>query len=96
MLENVKLLLGIQGTDKDKILQLLISQAIDEVKDFTHREDVYPLQSTIEKIVVYNYNRMGTEGLNSESYSGQSYNYSTDYPDSIMRTLKRYRKLIVL
>ena len=96
MLEDVKALLGIEGTDKDRVLQLLITQAIDEAKDFTHREDVYSLQSTIEKMVVYNYNRMGTEGLNSESYSGQSYNYSADYPDSIMRTLKRYRKLIVL
>lgn len=96
MLENIKLLLGITTNDKDNLLNLLISQVIDEVKDFTHREDVYELQSTIEKMVIYNYNRLGTEGVNSESYSGISYNYSTDYPESIMRTLKRYRKLIVL
>ena len=96
MLENIKLLLGITTNDKDNLLNLLISQVIDEVKDFTHREEVYELQSTIEKMVIYNYNRLGTEGVNSESYSGISYNYSTDYPESIMITLKRYRKLIVL
>ena len=96
MLEDVKALLGIEGTDKDRILQLLITQAIDEAKDFTHREDIYPLQSTIEKMVIFNYNKMGVEGLDSESYSGQSYHYYADYPESIMRTLKRYRKLIVL
>ena len=96
MLENIKLLLGISSTEKDNLLTLLIQQAEDEAKDFTHREDVCELQSTIEKMVVYNYNRLGTEGLNSESYSGTSYNYTTDYPEQILKMLKRYRKIVTL
>ena len=96
MLENIKLLLGISSTEKDALLLLLIQQAEDEAKDFTHREDVCELQSTIEKMVVYNYNRLGTEGLNSESYSGTSYNYTTDYPEPILKMLKRYRKIVTL
>ena len=96
MLENIKLLLGISSTEKDALLLLLIQQAEDEAKDFTHRDDVCELQSTIEKMVVYNYNRLGTEGLNSESYSGVSYNYTTDYPEPILKMLKRYRKIVTL
>ena len=96
MLENIKLLLGISSTEKDALLLLLIQQAEDEAKDFTHRVDVCELQSTIEKMVVYNYNRLGTEGLNSESYSGVSYNYTTDYPEPILKMLKRYRKIVTL
>lgn len=96
MLENIKLLLGISSTEKDNLLTLLIQQATDEAKDFTHREDVCELQSTIERMVVYNYNRIGTEGLNSESYSGTSYNYTTDYPEQILKMLKRYRKIVTL
>ena len=96
MLENIKLLLSISSTEKDALLLLLIQQAEDEAKDFTHREDVCELQSTIEKMVVYNYNRLGTEGLNSESYSGVSYNYTTDYPEQILKMLKRYRKIVTL
>lgn len=96
MLENIKLLLSISSTEKDALLLLLIQQAEDEAKDFTHREDVCELQSTIEKMVVYNYNRLGTEGLNSESYSGVSYNYTTDYPEPILKMLKRYRKIVTL
>ena len=96
MLENIKLLLGISSTEKDALLLLLIQQAEDEAKDFTHREDVCEIQSTIEKMVVYNYNRLGTEGLNSESYSGVSYNYTTDYPEPILKMLKRYRKIVTL
>ena len=67
-----------------------------EAKDFTHREDVCELQSTIERMVVYNYNRIGTEGLNSESYSGTSYKYTTDYPEQILKMRKRYRKIVTL
>ena len=96
MLENIKLLLGISSTEKDNLLTLLIQQAEDEAKDFTHREDVCELQSTIERMVVYNYNRLGTEGLNSESYSGTSYNYASDYPEQILKMLKRYRKIVTL
>lgn len=96
MLENVKLLLGITNDSKDALLQLLIQQAEDEAKDFTHRNDVCELQSTIEKMVVYNYNRLGTEGLSSESYSGMSYNYTSDYPEPILKMLKRYRKIVSL
>ena len=96
MLVNIKLLLGISSTEKDNLLTLLIQQAEDEAKDFTHREDVCELQSTIERMVVYNYNRLGTEGLNSESYSGTSYNYASDYPEQILKMLKRYRKIVTL
>ena len=96
MLENIKLLLGISSTEKDNLLTLLIQQAEDEAKDFTHREDICELQSTIERMVVYNYNRIGTEGLNSESYSGTSYNYTSDYPEQILKMLKRYRKIVTL
>ena len=96
MLENIKLLLGISSTEKDALLLLLIQQAEDEAKDFTHREDVCELQSTIEKMVVYNYNRLDTEGLNSVSYSGVYYNYTTYYPEPILKMLKRYRKIVTL
>ena len=39
-------------------------------------------------MVVFLYNRLGTEGLNSESYSGVSYNYSSDYPEYILSALE--------
>lgn len=96
MLENIKLLLGKTDEEDDNLLMLLIQQATDEAKEYTHREDVCELESTIERMVVYNFNRLKTEGLNSESYSGVSYHYTSDYPENIMRVLKRKRKLILL
>lgn len=92
MLENIKLLLGIASNEKDKLIQLLINHAIDDAKEISGREDIVCMFSLIEKMVVYNYNRLGTEGLESESYGGVSYHYSADYPEAIMRSLKQYNR----
>lgn len=96
MLEDIKLLLGISSSEKDALLNLLIMQCTDEALDFTHREDDCDLSSAIQQMVIYKYNRLGTEGLDSESYSGVSYHYTSDYPDNIIRMLKRYRKVVIL
>jgi hypothetical protein len=47
-------------------------------------------------MVIQDYNRMGAEGLNSESYSGVSFNYQATYSEDIMKQLRRYRKIGVI
>lgn len=96
MLEDIKLLLGVTSTDKDKLIKLLINLATEDARTISRRQDVTELESIIIQMVVFNYNRLGTEGLDSESYSGVSYSYSSDYPENILRSLKRYRKLVTL
>lgn len=96
MLEDIKLLLGITSTDKDKLIKLLINLATEDARTISRRQDVTELEGIIIQMVVFNYNRLGTEGLDSESYSGVSYSYSSDYPENILRGLKRYRKLVTL
>jgi hypothetical protein len=78
------------------LLTLLLYSAIDEAKEYTHRNRVDMLNSTIVQMVVYKYNRLGTEGVDSENYSGTTFNYSTDYPESIMRSLRAKRKVRVV
>lgn len=96
MLDKLKLILGIKDDTKDDLLTLLIEQAIEEALNYTHQDSIENLSSTIISMVVYKYNRLGTEGLDSEGYSGVSFGYSTDYPESIMRALKSQRKLITI
>ena len=96
MLEDLKLLLGILNNDKDEVLEVLIRQATFEVKNYTNREDVATLKDIILQIAIIKYNRLGTEGLQSETYSGSSYTYIDTYPDSIIKTLKRMRRLKTL
>ena len=93
MLEKIKILLGINDSSKDELLTVLLDQAIEEAENYTHNNCLTGLESTICRMVVYNYNRTSTEGVNSESYSGVSYSYSADYPENIMRVLKAHRKI---
>lgn len=87
MLNDIKLLLGITSTDKDDLLSLLISQCGDEAKLRTGRHIVEGMEAAISQMVVFRYNRLGTEGLDSESYSGANYSYSGEYPESILKML---------
>ena len=73
-----------------------LEQAIEEAINYTHNNCLAGLESTICRMVVYNYNRISTEGVDSESYSGVTYNYSADYPENIMRVLKAHRKIRTL
>lgn len=96
MLEKIKLLLGLKDESKDDLLTILIETAIDEALAYTHRDCVDELDTSIIQMVVYKYNRIGTEGVDSENYSGVSFDYSADYPESIMRGLRSKRKVVVL
>ena len=96
MLENLKMLLNINDNTKDDLLTFLIEQAREEAMAYTHLDCVDELSTIILRMCVYNYNRLGTEGLGSEGYSGVSFNYTEDYPAPIVRALKAKRKLIIL
>lgn len=96
MLEKIKLLLGITADEKDDLLTLLIEQATEEAITYTRNDCVDELNTAIIRMVVYNFNRLGTEGVDTENYSGVSFGYSTDYPDNIIRILKSKRKLVIL
>ena len=96
MLEDMKILLGITSSERDELLELLLSMAQREAIQYTGNDDVSSMRTIIIKMAIYNYNRLGTEGLASESYSGNSYSYETDYPESILRSLKSFRKLRLL
>ncbi len=93
MLETMKLLLGLDAS-KDTLLSLLLSQAEDEAKDYTNNENIS--ENLIVQMAIYKYNRLGTEGLNSENYSGVSFNYMSDYPETIVKQLRRFKKLGVI
>ncbi len=99
MLNAVKKLLGIDLFDssKDEQLSVIIEIAQNEAMEFcnlkTNEEFSEGLKTAVIQMAVFKYNRLGTEGLNSESYAGASYNYSDEYPNSIKNILLRNRKL---
>ena len=97
MLENIKLLLGLSDDNsKDEILMLLIERCINEAKNYTHNDSIVNYENVINDMVIYSFNRLGTEGLNSETYSGVKFDYASDYPESILRQLRSHRKVVVI
>jgi len=93
MLDKLKILLNITDNSKDILLRELIDRCSNEAKLYTHRNNVDELETVIRAMCVFNYNRLGTEGLSSEDYTGVSYDYEASYPDSIMSALKALRKV---
>lgn len=96
MLDSIKKLLGINDASKDEILMILVQRAINEAKNYTHNNSIKDYENVIDDMVIWNYNKLGTEGLDSESYSGVTFNYSSDYPESILRQLRSHRKVVVI
>lgn len=92
-----KISILIDRDDKKELLQLLIENAIEEIINYCNLEEYNTkLDSLICKIVIYNYNRLGTEGLNSTSYSEIRENYTDGYGEDIVRMLNKNRRLKTL
>lgn len=94
MLEKLKTLLNVY--DKDPLLRILLDQSVEETINYTHNYNIDNLENVIINIAIWKYNRLGSEGLNSENYSGVSFNYNADYPDSIKKQLQSYRRIKTL
>jgi hypothetical protein len=56
----------------------------------------YELEIVAEKIAIIKLNRLNTEGLQSQTYSGISENYIDGYPADILNILNRKRKIKVV
>lgn len=97
MIENIKLMLGDAAQNfSDALIALKHKQAQLEVETYCKRELDLELEMIAEEITVIKLNRMGTEGLTSQSYSGVSESYTDGYPESIMRILNAKRRIKTL
>ena len=97
MIEEIKILLGDAASNyTDAQISLALKLAISEVELYTNREVDAALELIAEKIAVIKLNRMNTEGLASQSYSGVSESYLDGYPQEIVTVLNRKRKVKVI
>ena len=97
MIEEIKLLLGDAAANyTDAQIALALKLSLAEVEDYCNREADKALELIAEKIAVIKLNRMNTEGLASQSYSGVSESYIDGYPAEILTVLNRKRKIKVI
>lgn len=98
MINDIKTLLG-DAADSftDAQIELCIRLATAEVKNYCNRDT---LDSELDLIVLYiakiKLNRLNTEGLAGQSFSGTNESYIDGYPQDIQRVLNRKRKIKVV
>lgn len=97
MLEDIKTMLG-EAADNytDNQINLCIKHAQAEVKSYCNRVLDEELEICAQKIAVIKLNRLNSEGLASQSYSGISESYINGYPADILAVLNRKRKIKVV
>jgi hypothetical protein len=80
-----------------ELLTDIVQDTITDVVEYINLEEGTDVPtscvSIVKDIVIVKCNKLGSEGLSSESYSGVSQSYIEDIPKDILRKLKRYRKL---
>lgn len=97
MIEEIKLLLGDAASNfTDAQIALALKISLAEVEAYCNRKLDYELELIAEKIAIIKLNRMNSEGLASQSYSGVSETYIDGYPAEILTVLNRKRKIKVL
>lgn len=97
MLEEIKLLLGNAAENfTDAQINLCYKIALSEVEEYCNREADTALELAAERIAIIKLNRLNTEGLASQGFSGVSESYIDGYPSDIVALLNRKRKIKVV
>lgn len=97
MIEEIKVLLGDAASNyTDAQISLCLRYAKAEVEAYCRRELDIELEIVAQMIAVIKLNRLNTEGLSSQSFSGVSESYINGYPADILAVLNRKRKIKVI
>lgn len=97
MLDELKALLGDAAANyTDAQLNLCIKFAMAEVEQYCNREIDFVLELVVLQIAKIKVNRINSEGLSAQSFSGVSESFIDGYPDEIKALLKSKRKMKVL
>lgn len=97
MTEEIKILLGAAADNYTEAqISLAYRLAVDEVENYCNRELNTSLELIALKIAVIKLNRINTEGLASQAYSGVNEAYIDGYPADILAALNRKRKVKVI
>lgn len=97
MLEEIKILLGDAANNyPEMLIGLCAKQALAEVEAYCNRSADYELEMVAQRIAIIKLNRIGTEGIASQGYSGVNESYIDGYPADILAILNRKRKIKVV
>lgn len=94
MLEELKTMLGdAAAAFTDAQLEIALRNAQEEAAAYCNRALDADLLLIAQKMAIYRLNRMNTEGLAGQSFSGVNETYLDGYPADILMMLNRKRKV---
>lgn len=97
MITDIKIMLGDAAPNfSDAQINLAYKQALTEVEAYCNREADIELDLVADRLAVIKLNRMNTEGLSGQSFSGVSESYIDGYPADIKAILDRKRRIKLL
>lgn len=72
MLERIKTILGIEDSLQDEVITIIMENVSSHLKVMLGKEIPDDLNFIVEEITIRRFNRLGTEGMKSESVEGHS------------------------
>ena len=97
MIEELKIMLGDAAANfTDAQLGLALKFALAEVEAYCKRSVDIELELVAQQMAIVKLNRIGTEGLTAQSFSGVSESFIDGYPAEIQAVLSRKRKIKVV
>lgn len=91
MLERLKLYLGIQSDSKDELLTDILTNTENQLKVMLSADDIpEELQFVLLEVAIRRYNRIGSEGMKSETVDGHKVDYNVDDFAEYARVLVSY------
>lgn len=92
MLEQLKLYLGISGSDRDDLLNQILSDTSDRLKNLLGGvgEVPYALQYIVLGVSTARFNQIGSEGASAHSVDGESMTWSEDLFAPYMDDINTY------
>ena len=97
MIEELKIMLGDAAANfTDAQIGLALKFALAEVEAYCKRPVDFELEMVAQKIALIKLQRINTEGLSAQSFSGVSESYIDGYPAEIQAILRGKRKLKVV
>ncbi|MFC3212723.1 phage head-tail connector protein [Planomicrobium okeanokoites] len=72
MLQEIKQLLGIEDSQQDAVLGIIISNVESHLRYLLEKEIPESLKFIVTEIAVMRFNRLGSEGIKADSVEGKS------------------------
>lgn len=97
MINDIKIMLGDSVSNySDALIALCYKYALEDVESYCRREADTVMDMCADRLAIIRLNRIGSEGLNSQSFSGVSESYIDGFPADIKAILDSKRKLKTL